>query len=86
MRGRDDDLEPIHTTKDLAERMNVRPDAIRTAIARGELRASMPFGRQTGYRITESWVREWLEKTSRPTDSRPRGDSEGPSSAPDAGE
>jgi excisionase family DNA binding protein len=55
--------EPLYTTAQVAERMQVSIDAVRAAIRGGRLGASLPAGRRRGYRIPESEVQHWLTAT-----------------------
>ena len=64
--AKDGTHEPLYTTAQVAERMQVSVDAVRAAIRGGRLEASLPAGRRRGYRIPESAVQHWLTSTRHP--------------------
>jgi excisionase family DNA binding protein len=73
-KGGEAPIEPLFTVGEVAQMVGLARDAIYRAIARGELEAFKPCGR---LRVTESGVREWLERTrvrpTAPVDLIPRG-------------
>lgn len=54
------DGEPMLTTAQVAERLQLSVPLIRKAIRDGRLQASLPAGRKHGYRIAPSAVDRWL--------------------------
>ena len=58
--------EPLYTTAQVAERLQLPVSTIRGAIRSGRLRAYLPAGRRHGYRISESAIQEFLRASAVP--------------------
>ena len=58
--------EPLYTTAQVAERLQLPVSTIRGAIRSGRLRAYLPAGRRHGYRIAESAIQEFLQASAVP--------------------
>jgi len=58
--------EPLYTTAQVAERLQLPVSTIRGAIRTGRLRAYLPAGRRHGYRIAESAIQEFLRASAVP--------------------
>jgi excisionase family DNA binding protein len=58
--------EPLYTTAQVAERLQLPVPTIRGAIRSGRLRAYLPAGRRHGYRIAESAIQDFLHASAAP--------------------
>jgi excisionase family DNA binding protein len=56
--------EPLYTTAQVADRLQLPVSTIRGAIRSGRLRAYLPAGRRHGYRIAESAIQEFLRASA----------------------
>ena len=56
--------EPLYTTVQVADRLQLPVSTIRGAIRSGRLRAYLPAGRRHGYRIAESAIQEFLRASA----------------------
>jgi excisionase family DNA binding protein len=56
--------EPLYTTAQVADRLQLPVSTIRGAIRSGRLRAYLPAGRRHGYRIAESAIQEFLRAST----------------------
>ena len=54
-------LDPWLTLKEAAAEAKLNPETLRSAIARGQLRAIKVNGGHGPYRLRRSWVDTWLE-------------------------
>ncbi len=53
------DADPVLTVREVAARLKVSPDTVRTWIEKGTLRGAMLGGTKLGYRITETELRRF---------------------------
>jgi excisionase family DNA binding protein len=56
--------EPLYTTAQVLDRLQLPVSTIRGAIRSGRLRAYLPAGRRHGYRIAESAIQEFLRASA----------------------
>ena len=56
--------EPLYTTAQVADRLQLPVSTIRGVIRSGRLRAYLPAGRRHGYRIAESAIQEFLRASA----------------------
>jgi excisionase family DNA binding protein len=59
--------DPLYTTAQVAERLQLPVPTIRGAIRSGRLRAFLPAGRRHGYRIAESAIQDFLRASATPS-------------------